>query len=199
MRTKTTPALDVAAVEKILGVSFKHTAQRCHEVSLAVVKAGILPGPARVARGTCVGVGGQHSWIVAGTDCYAPDAEIYDPTLWSYDSSVTGVWHGSARDGRHFPYGAGDIFAYGKPISGGGPIIDLTPTVPLSGEAELFLDLLGPLDRAGWSTLAHAPVGGWPAAEIIAAMADTPGLKVIIPIDILGMLTDRNPNGLYLP
>lgn len=39
----------------------------------------------------------------------------------------------------------------------------------------------------------------WPAAEIIAAIDDTKALSALVPIDILGMLTDRNPSGLYLP
>jgi hypothetical protein len=53
------------------------------------------------------------------------------------------------------------------------------------------------LDIRGWHVLAHSPVRGWPAAEIIGAMYDTPRLKMIPPIDIVGMLTDKNPNGLY--
>jgi hypothetical protein len=53
-------------------------------------------------------------------------------------------------------------------------------------------------DRQGWSVLAHAPVGGWPAGEIIDAMCES-GLDAVIPIDIVGMVTDRNPQGLYLP
>ena len=42
-----------------------------------------------------------------------------------------------------------------------------------------------------------APVEDWPAGEIFAAMDDTEGLKALVPIDKLGMLTDRNPGGLY--
>lgn len=71
--------------------------------------------------------------------------------------------------------------------------------VPVSREAELFLDLCGPLDQKGWAELIHSPVEGWPAAEIIAAVDDTPELSTLIPVDILGMLTDRNPQGVYLP
>jgi hypothetical protein len=48
--------------------------------------------------------------------------------------------------------------------------------------------------------VSHAPVLGWPAGEIIEAVCDTPGLgEVIVPVDRIGMLTDRNPDGLYLP
>ncbi len=57
--------------------------------------------------------------------------------------------------------------------------------------------MLGPLDRRGWATLAHAPVEGWPAGEILGAMCDS-GMEAVVPIDIIGMLTDRNPSGLYL-
>lgn len=193
-----THLLDIPTVEKITGVPFAQTAQACHHVSLAIVQARILPD-ARVARGTCQGVFGQHSWIVVGNDCYDPDAQIIDPTLWSYDKTVTGIWHGTARDGRHRPHGAGSIWDYGKPVSAGGPIIRLTPRTSLSAEATFFLGMLGPLDRTGWSVLAHAPVEQWPSGEIFAAMADTAELRALIPIDILGMTTDRNPSGLYLP
>ena len=37
----------------------------------------------------------------------------------------------------------------------------------------------------------------WPAGPILTAMAETRGLKALIPIDILGMNTDLNPGGLY--
>lgn len=171
----------------------------CHAASLHLVKSGVLPG-SRVARGTCRGVGAQHSWVVVGPDCYADDAVIVDPTLWSYQSTCVGVWVGTAADGLHTPHGGvGSIWTWGKPFSRGGPAIPLTPAEPLSPDAELFLELVGPLDRHGWSMLAQAPVFGWPAAELIAAMDDTTELAALVPIDRLGMLTDRNPSGLYLP
>jgi hypothetical protein len=76
--------------------------------------------------------------------------------------------------------------------------VDLTPREPFSREAKNFLDLLGPLDEKGFRVLAHAPVEGWPAAEILDAIENTEGLKCYVPIDIIGMLTNRNPGGLYL-
>lgn len=187
------------AISQLIGEPFERTAKRCHEISLKVVKSGILPVPARVARGTCHGVGGQHSWIVIGDDCYDPFALIIDPTLWSYDPSVRGIWFGRLANRVHRPHQAGSIWDYGRPYAQGGATITLTPTASLSTEARDFLDMLGPLDRAGWSTLVHAPVEGWPAGEIIAAIADTKALAPLVRIDLLGMLTDRNPGGLYLP
>lgn len=166
----------------------------CHSASLHLVTRGI---GTRVARGTCEGVGGQHSWVVVGEDCYAEKAVIIDPTLWGYDASVTGVWVGSMRDGRHRPHGHGSIWDWGRPAAGDGSVIKLTPRKPLSRDAQSFLRFVEPLDVLGWSRLANAPVQGWPASEIIAAMDDTPGLGVHIPIDILGMITGRNPGGLY--
>lgn len=186
-------------VEQALGIEFKDTEHRCHEISLAMVRSGILP-PARVARGWCKGVIGQHSWIVVGKDPYRPGLPIIDCTLWSYDDSITDVWVGVTRErgGRHLPHGGnGDIWSAGRPVSGGGAPIALTPSEPLSVAAKAFLGMFGPLDRQGWATLANSPVRGWPAAEIIAAMDDTEELKVLVPIDILGMLTDRNPGELY--
>lgn len=195
----TTITLDKTDVERIIGAPFETTAHQCHAVSLKIVKSGLLPG-ARVARGVCQGVPGQHSWIVVGPDCYAPDAVIVDPTLWAHVDDVDGVWHGTAAHGWHTPHGGrGDIWSYGRPADPTGPIVALTPKKRLSWDACLFLNILGPLDRQGWAVLASSPVAGWPAAEIVAAIADTPELAALVPIDRLGMLTDRNPDGLYLP
>lgn len=194
---QTLAPLDVDAVAAAIDWPFERWAHQCHAVSLAIVRAGFVPG-GRVARGTCTGVMSQHSWIVAGDDCYAADARIIDPTLWSYDSAVDGVWYGTARDGRHVPHGGtGSIWTYGKPTHAGGDTITLTPAEPLSAEARRFLRMVEPLDRTGWSVLLHAPVDGWPAGEIVAAASDTPALAALVPIDLLGMLTDRNPSGGY--
>lgn len=170
-------------------------AAQCHAAALHLVKSGVLPDTARVARGTCPGVGGQHSWIVVEGDCYDKDATVLDATLWSYDPTVEGIWIGSARERPHDPFGFGSILNYGKPQSAGGEPITLE--ADLSPEAQAFLDILGPLDRTGWAQLAHAPVGHWPAAEIFAAMYQDDRLAALIPIDIVGMATDLNPQGLY--
>lgn len=170
---------------------------QCHAASLHLVRSGLLPG-SRVARGWCRGVASQHSWVVVGRDCYSPDALIVDPTLWGYVPSVEGIWRGSARDGRHVPHGGmGSIWTYGRPTRQGGPVVELTPSEPLSDGAQGFLNVLGPLDRGGWALLIGAPVMGWPAGEILAAIDDTPELAALVPIDLIGMLTDRNPGGMY--
>ena len=170
-------------------------ARNCHAASLQIVRE--LGG--RVARGWCEGVSSQHSWAVIGNDCYDPKALIIDPTLWSYDNAVKGVWSGTLRDGRHHPHGAGSIWEFGRPAYPTGEIVSLTPKKALSVKALRFLKRLGPLDRAGWHILAsRAPVGGWPAGEILAAVDDTKALSALVPVDRLGMLTDRNPGKLYL-
>ncbi len=173
-------------------------AGNCHAASLAVVRAGLAH---RVARGTCLGVPSQHSWAVAGSDCYSPNARIIDPTLWSYVAEPPVVLVCSARRGLHRPHGAGSIWKYGRPRPAppGASVVRLSPSSRrrLSDAALDFLSLLEPLDRTGWQLLAEAPVGGWPAAEILAAMDDTRELATLVPIDTLGMLTDRNPGGLY--
>jgi hypothetical protein len=186
-----------AELERAIEVPFKKWAHRCHEVSLAIVKSGILGERVRVARGTCPGVGAQHSWIVLGWDCYDPEAKILDPTLWSYDKSVKGVWHGAASKRGHRPHGAGSIWNYGRPPNPKGPIIKLPG---LSKAAKAFLDTAQPggLDLTGWWFLAHAPVQGWPAKDIIEAMLKHPKLNCMVPIDIVGMVTDTNPQQLYL-
>ena len=194
---------ETRAIEQILGFPLADTGNRCHEVSLALVRSGIYGHPgthARVARGFCDGVAGQHSWIVRDHNPYALGVPIVDPTLWAHTPTTDPeVWHGhAASGGRHRPHGgAGSIWTYGKPCHQGGETIELTPAAPLSELATLFLSMVGPLDRPGWMLLGNAPVGGWCAAEIFAAMADTKPLSQMVPIDVLGMVTDRNPGGLY--
>jgi hypothetical protein len=190
--------IDRTAIRRALA-PLDRWSKQCHGASLELVRSEVLPEGARVARGTCRGVGGQHSWVVLGNP-YDPGARIIDPTLWSYDKTVKGIWYGSATDGRHVPFGGGrgEIWDWGRPADPTGPTIELTPSFELSSAATGFLRVLGPLDRTGWMTLTQAPMLGWPAGEIIAAMDDTEELAVLVPIDLLGMLTDRNPGGMYL-
>jgi hypothetical protein len=168
----------------------------CHAASIRLVRH---LGYGRVARGYCKGVRGQHSWVVIGDNCYHPKAVIVDGTLWSYDSEVRGVWIGTMGDGRHRPHGAGNIWNVGRPPYPKGSIVKLEGVASLSDSAKVFLELLGSLDMEGWHHLANGPMEGWPAGEILAAMDDTKALSALVPIDRLGMLTDRNPGGLYLP
>lgn len=181
----------ITEINEILG-DLSTWENRCHEASLKLVQNGIGD---RVARGVNKHVAGQHSWVVCG-DPYKPSLVI-DPTLhFHMDSMPNHVYVGSPRG--HIPQGAGSIWQTGQPVCGGGDIIRLTPAEPLSADAKVFLSLVEPLDRQGWCTLIHSPVGGWPASEIIAAVDDTAALSALVPIDILGMITDRNPEGLYL-
>lgn len=191
-------ALTVAQVEEAIDAPFKTWALQCHAISIAIVKSDLFDY-ARVARGWCNGVGGQHSWVVLHEDPYDPDAVIVDPTLWSYDKTVEGIWVGTYTKGRHKPHGSGNIYAWGKPTTYGDEPVTLTPRTPLSASAQRFLAAIGPLDRKGWMNLvSNAPVQGWPAREIIEAVLDTPQIAGFVPIDRVGMLTERNPSGLYL-
>jgi hypothetical protein len=169
-------------------------ARHCHGASMALVEAELWT--CRVARGVCEGVGAQHSWVVIGKDCYDRDAGIIDPTLWSYRDDVDGIWTGSMNDGLHIPHGAGSIWEWGRPVAGDEKAIELVPDMPFSEAALDFLDMLGPLDRMGWGRLANAPVEGWPAAEIMPVINACVG--PLVPIDIIGMLTNENPGNLYL-
>ena len=170
-------------------------AHDCHAASLALVRSGCLPGTARVARGSCRGAGGQHSWVVVDGDCYSSDARIVDPTLWSYDQSVHGVWIGSALEGRHVPHGKGVITAAPMPHAHGGEVVE--PPGGLSIGARRFLQIIGPLDHQGWAMLANSPISGWPSREIITAMYHDDQLRPLVPVDIVGMLTDLNPGEMY--
>lgn len=192
----TTALLSREQFEEAVGAPLHEFGGRCHEASLALVKSGVLGENVRVARGTCAGVGSQHSWVVYG-DPYEPTATIVDPTLWSYDETVNGIYVGFQNERPHIPHGSGSIWDYGRPAHHGGETITLD--AEFSDPARVFLTLLGPLDRKGWAQLAHAPVGGWPAAQIIGAMYDDERISALVPIDVVGMVTDRNPHGLYLP
>lgn len=188
-------ALQLDRLAEKIGVPFEDWAHNCHSISLRLLTTGEF-GPGRVARGLAKNVLGQHSWIVCGQDVYARDALVVDPVLWSYDRAVTGIWTGRNRK-RHFPHGSGMIWDYPRPPEPREKAIGLTPGEPFSRGAQHFLDALGPLDMRGWMALTAGPMEGWPAAEIIAAIDDTPALRAVTPIDILGMLTDRNPRELY--
>jgi hypothetical protein len=186
-----------ADIADAIGIPFETWGGRCHEISLAVLRTGIF-GRGRVARGTCGGVTSQHSWIVLGDDCYDPDATVVDSTLWSCRPDIAGIWAGrNLTPGMHRPHGYGSCFAGGMPSHHGGPDIGLTPAARLSPAAREFLALLGPLDRRGWGEVAHMGVLDWPAREIITAMYETDALRVLIPVDVAGMITDKNPGNLY--
>jgi len=200
-------ASDAERLAGLIGVPYSKWAGKCHQIALAILRTGEF-GPGRIARGRAPGVRSQHSWIVLGDDVYDGQAIIVDPTITPSMAREHGgdsplladadpIVVSMAHRLPHRPHGAGSIWAYGRPENARGAVIELTPAQPLSGLAQSFLDMLGPLDIRGWGFLAHCPVRDWPAGEIIAAMDDTPELKALVPIDILGMVTDRNPGGLY--
>lgn len=198
--------MNVAGLAAIIEIPPERWGGRCHEISLAIVRRYFPPGKARVARGWCQGVPGQHSWVVTGyrtnergwpPDCYDPSCPIIDATLWSYLGEEPQVWEGTLDEGRHVPHGAGSIWEWGRPALPTGEPVTITPPAPWSQEAVDFLNLLGPLDDAGWRMLCHAPVQGWPAGEIFRALY-LGGYEHALPIDIVGMATDLNPSGLYL-
>lgn len=174
-----------------LGGSLKKWAKQCHAASIHLVNQGI---GTRVARGWVDGVLGQHSWVVVGEDCYNPKVVI-DPTRWSYVCPTlpsVEIWYG---DEPHKPHGQGSVYDVPMPQKTTGKPIKLSG---LSRTAKDWLKHVEPMDRMGWRQLAGGPMQGWPSKEIIAKMAKHPKLKVMIPIDIIGMLTNLNPGKLYL-
>lgn len=178
--------------EKITGEPLAKFHHQCHAAALLMVQSGFGE---RVLRGWHPKVGGQHSWVLISGKIYSTRAKIADPTLWSYIGEPPEVWAGLAHD--HRPHGAGSIWEEGHPVVLTTEYIQLTPKTPLSDLAQTFLAMIEPLDRRGWAVLANGAMEGWPAGEILAAMDDTPALTAFVPIDRLGMLTDRNPGGLY--
>lgn len=180
---------------------FDDFAHDCHSVSLALVRSGLLgkggPKGPRVARGACMGVGSQHSWVVLGHP-YDQTATIVDLTLWSYNGSQPRIWIGDLMSGFHHPKGLEWIFNSDKPHTRGGEPI-LLDEEKLSASARHFLQTIGPLDAPGWAALwSRCGMVGWPAKEILEAFVDqNRGMAPLVPIDIVGMVTDRNPQGLY--
>lgn len=196
--------LTLAQVEGEIG-PLEHFSHQCHAASLALVRSGLLSNDARVARGFLKGISSQHSWVVLG-DPYDPSSVIIDVTAWSYDlqrngGTVPRVWVTSGAEGGHTPHGRDSILDSVIPACGTGPDIPLG--VEVSPEAENFLVMVASmnrrsgLDAQGWVALLSGSLDGWPAAEIVAAAHETPRLRAFIPIDTLGMLTDKNPQSLY--
>jgi hypothetical protein len=204
-------AEDVDGIAALIDVPYEDWAGNCHGISYKVLASGAF-GPGRIARGRAAGVMSQHSWIVLGNDVYDSRAVIVDPTIrpWLARAGagggiedgarkvLTGILVDEAANLSHRPHGSGQIWNAARPACGNGGIVELTLRKPLSEEAQEFLEMLGPMDIQGWMMLANGPMGGWPAGEIIAAMDDTKELRALIPVDILGHVTDRNPGKLYL-
>lgn len=199
--------LTTAEFEQLLGSDHTSWAKKCHEVSLQAAKAlnQRYGTTFRVARGRVFELNSQHSWLVLGQadtapNCYDPDDLVLDLTLWSYlgTSVIAPNYVDRAGAWPHEPQGSnGDIFDHRLPECEDGEIIELTPDAPFSPEAHQFLNSISELDLKGWLHLASAPVSGWPAREIFTAMYQTPRLRPLVPIDIIGMATDLNPKGMY--
>lgn len=194
--TSTPLTIDVATIERAISLRFEDWAHSCHRVSIAIIKSGVLPVPGRVARGWAKEVTSQHSWIALG-DPYNPSTPLLDPTLWSYRPGVEGVWQGTLQAGIHSPHGNASVWDTGQPIYQGGPGIRLDRS-DLSVAAIAFLDLIEPLDYRGWCALMNGGMLEWPASEIVSRAYGDHRIMSAIPIDIVGMLTDHNPGGLYL-
>lgn len=173
----------------------------CHRASLAIVKSGMF-NTARVARGYLAELGMiQHSWVVLGSDCYRPRAQVLDVTAWSYDENLPKVLVRPNLVGGHVPHGYGywqHVPQELWPRHYGGPTI--YPKCQLSDVSRKFLGQFTDrgFDIRGWHAVAKLPVLGWPSKEIIEAMLMTRALKALVPIDIAGMVTNRNPGYLYL-
>lgn len=189
------PALARPSVEDLvaaIGIPFAEWHHQCHAISLAIVRSGAVEG--RVVRGHCRGVG-PHSWIARGLnpgDVYDENTEILDPTLWSWREDVEGVWYGNLAHGWHVPAGAGRLL--GTPMHGGGEEIDLGLDHPYLDAARA----MGPLDRVWWHRFLTGPLQGVAAGEIILAASRDRRVSALVPIDVLGNMTNANPSGLYL-
>lgn len=203
----------ITTIEDTLDWPARDWKNNCHDVSLRAVRSGLFgePGPScRVVRGWAPGYGieGQHSWIALGRP-FDPATRILDLTAHRWGrvdgivDSTVGEAYQEACDG--FPghvlhgYRPRSIWNYGKPDPVGGPgdLIELERD-GLSEMANAFLDVLGPMTDRAWRDLVTFPHDGWPAHEICEAIVEQiPRVKIMLPIDVLAHVTDRNPEGLY--
>jgi hypothetical protein len=195
---------DLDNIAGLIGIPVSRWPNNCHSISLRLLRTGRL-GRGRIARGWAAAVRSQHSWIVLGDDVYDRNATIVDPTLRPLLASQAGPEDASLRKPilvasawalTNKPHGSGYLQDR-LPRQLAGEPVALTPATPLSRSAQEFLDRIGPLDKRAWMALANGPMQGWHAPEVIEAMMDTCGLGLLVPLDIRGMLTDRNPRGLY--
>jgi len=190
-------SVSLEQVEAATGIPASAWENRCHEVALAIVKSDLFDY-ARVARGYADGIRGQHSWVVLDHDVYSRYSVILDPT---YNVNIGGdplLWWGTLDSGVHHPKGAGSIWDFGAPGNSSFSDAYHLNTEGLSASARSFIHMIEPLNRQGWASLAHFPMQGWPSGEIIERMYEDENLRPFIPIDIVGMVTDINPSGLYL-
>jgi hypothetical protein len=190
------PVLTEAMVEEAIG-PIDRWHHNCHGASLALVRSGLLPEGSRVARGGAKGVGSQHSWAVVTPKIGVYDQSnwVVDITLWSYVPEAPRLYIGKARQWPHVPKGSGHLRQ--APAECTGPV--LSTDVELSSGAKMFLDMWAPLgmDHRAWHILLTGPMQGWPSKEIVAAASHTKSLAHMVPIDILGMVTDENPCNFY--
>ena len=155
----------------------------------------------------CSGVGSQHSWVVLSGrpgSMFEKKVPILDPTLWTYRDDVEGLYFNTAGGTPwHTPKGAGDLWDFSCPQSVGGD--ELIPREPITGGATAFLAFLkaqvgGPLSYGWWMRFfSQCPMANPPILrELIDACYRDERIRGTIPIDIVGMLTDHNPGGLYM-
>lgn len=167
------------------------------QVAHDLVRSGLLP-TCRVVVGFVSGVEGEHSWVTTSWDVYDKYALIVDPTMWTFRADIPDVWMGTLHDGLHHPKGEGFIWDSGYPENSSFQDTILLPQNGLSTYAKYFLSRVEPLNVAGWTALMRLPMQGWPAGEILARMKEVPTLAPLVPEDLEGMLTEKNPGNLYL-
>lgn len=196
-------------IGRIIGIPFENNGwhNNCHAVSLAFLRKGLVEG--RVARGSAEGVG-VHSWIVLAQEpgvkpnCYLDTAQILDPTIHCWHPGMEPLWQGIMADGMHHLPGRDSIWNHGCPLPGDGPPLELVvPDGPDPMGRRAFLKLLettggGPVTMETFRALYHGPLQGWPAGALLDLLLDQhPDFETWVPIDVVGMLTERNPDGLY--
>lgn len=189
--------LGVSEVEKAIDTPRELWANRCHEVSLQLLKSHLFEDvDARMARGWGMQIRGQHSWIVLGDNVYDDETYVIDPT-WSATHSNKAMIMFVKNLTVHRPHGYGVLSTFPE-SSGGDELVPDDPSPSVKSWLDLARIVVGPLDRKFWLGLFNGPMQGWPSRELVAWGYGQEGLRALIPMDIVGMLTEENPMGLYL-
>lgn len=191
------PTISMQDLADIVTIPLGHWHFNAHRVCLDIVRSGLFPY-SRVVEGSARGVHGTHHWLTLSEDVYDKYGTIVDPTLWCHDPSLQGVWIGTLQEEIHHPRGEGYIWDHSYPENSSFKGTVSLNKEGLSTQAKYFLSRVEPLNLDGWRRLMRSPMQGWPAGEIIDQMKHSAELAAIVPEELEGMLTNRNPSGAWL-
>lgn len=187
-------------VEEAIHRPLTDFAHQCHAASVALVESGLLQRyadgePIFVARGRARGIMSQHSWVTVGTP-YDPTT-IVDLTMWSYNPCIDTVriLDGADASSHYVPHGLSGENASEALRD---MVLEMDPIHLDVSDPQAAAFLRGRvLDVRAWMKLFSCNVSTYPARAIIEAAHRNDRLRALIPIDLVGMLTEINVGGAY--